>query len=332
MKVSVYGSTILTLGVLKAIHQKSMEEKVHLAYVVTQPASPFGRKKELKNNIVAQYCIDNNIKFYTPEKISDLFTNEELEQSDSKLKVDIAVVAAYGKILKKKILETARFGFMNFHPSLLPKYRGALPPQMTILNQDEIGGLTIQKMGEGMDDGEIISNYQLTINKNITFGELLIQFAELSEAKIDEDFDYLFSPEKWDLKPQDDSLATYCYEKDFTKERLEIHYEDGVKLAHGKVMAANPEPVASLRLQISDIRYQLNILRSYLDPEGININLKKSGELSFHELDRKLYLELSNGFLEILEIQPAGKNVMDAKSFLNGNRKLINDQQLANSN
>jgi methionyl-tRNA formyltransferase len=187
------------------------------------------------------------------------------------------------------------------------------------MNQDKTGGVTVIKMNKGMDTGEVIAEYEHNIKDNLTSGELMIELAELSAIKIDEEFDLLFNPSKWVLKAQDESKATYCYERDFTKDKFEINYTDGVKLAHGKIMAANPEPKAWLKIGANDSKF--NLIRSCLNqPNSSDFEVvKETGELSLHtNISKKLFLELNDGFLEITQIQPEGKNIMDAKSFING--------------
>ncbi len=312
MRISFWGSSDFSLEILKELYKKSTEGRIELVYVVSQPAKPFGRKKELKNNLVVQYCINNGINLLLPEKLDKAF-RDELPR------VDISFVAAYGHIISEKILNTTRYGFINFHGSILPKYRGAIPVQLTIMNQDIDGGITIIKMDKGMDTGKIISAYKVDVERNITSGELMNTLAKLSAKKINEDFDLIFNPNLWQLQPQDESIATYSYEKDFTKEKFGINYEDGVKLAHGKIMAANPEPKAWIKINGSK---NYNLIRSAIGPEiPADISeLEKKGELGIRTniAKRNIYLELNDGFLEIVQIQPEGKNVMDAKSFING--------------
>lgn len=322
MKISFWGSSNFSLEILKALYQKHLERKLELVYVVSQPPKPAGRKKELQQNIVAQFCIENHIPLFTPDKVKDL---SALITHDSELLTDISVVAAYGKIISESTLNTAKYGFINFHGSILPKYRGATPVQMTVLNQDEVGGITVIKMDKGMDTGDVITNYELLITRNITSGELMKELALASVRLIDDEFDLIFRPERWNLQKQDESKASYCYVSDFTKEKMEVRYEDGVKLAHGKVMAANPEPGAwAQRAKSKEQRTKFNLVRSFFEGDRNSDKFTKDSYLSFHvdKTTKKLYLELSDGFLEILEIQPEGKKVMDARSFINGYRQL----------
>lgn len=354
MNIAFYGSSDFSLAILKKLFEFHKNGKVNLKYVVSQPAKPVGRKKELKNNLVVEYCLQNEILVLTPSKIKELKENlqssifnlqlEKLGQvnkqtsrlDDKFLNTDISFVAAYGKILPPWLLETAKFGFVNFHGSLLPKYRGAAPVQFTILNQDiEAVGVTLIKMNEGMDTGDVVANYKLRITnyelQNMTSGELMSSLAEQSVQKLEGDFDYIFNPEKWKLEKQDDSKATFCYVADMAKDNFEVKYEDSIVEAHGKIMAANPAPLAWITIlagkpgkdfKIDLFELKINLFRSRILQE--NLPVRKMNTLDVYIHEKRLFLQLSDGFLEILELQPVGKSVMDAKSFINGYGKLIN--------
>lgn len=320
MRISFWGSSDFSLEILKKLFDFHNQNKLELAYVITQPAKAVGRKKELKNNIIAEFCFANNIKVYMPDKLSEILATSSgaLKGNNLTLKdleADLSFVAAYGKIIKKEILNTAKYGFVNFHGSLLPKYRGAIPVQMTVLNQDaESAGVSIIKMDEGMDTGDIITAEKYPLINNMTAGVLMAKLAELSTSILEKQFNLIFNPDRWDLQKQNDSLATTCFIKDFTKENVEVTFFDNVLVVHGKVMAANPEPVAWV--SIADKVY--NLYRSSII--NIPVELRSKGEINFviDASKKRLFLEVFGGFIEILQIQPLGKNIMDAKSFING--------------
>ena len=167
MKVAFYGSTIFSLEILKKLLElqkstlrQAQGDRIELAYVVSQPAKPFGRKQELKDNVVAEFCRQNSITLFTPNKLKELKEDSEFIIRNSELA--LALVAAYGKILPSWLLETSKHGFINFHGSLLPKYRGAVPVQMCVMNQDvENSGVTIQKMELEMDEGAMLAQLKV---------------------------------------------------------------------------------------------------------------------------------------------------------------------------
>ncbi|BDQ04632.1 MAG: methionyl-tRNA formyltransferase [Candidatus Dojkabacteria bacterium] len=322
MSISFYGSSFFSLIILKRLFDLHQDGKIKLAYVVSQSSKPFGRHKEIKDNPVVIFCKDHNITTFTPNKIKDLLDYKEFHTN-----IDLGIVAAYGKILPGWLLKSTRYGFVNIHGSLLPKYRGAIPVQSLILNQDiDNAGVTFIRMDEGMDTGDIILKEPLNINvdefSTLTTTDLMEKLANLSADVITHRFDYIFHPDEWQLITQDNSKATYCYVADMQKSKFEIHYSDGYKLAHGKVMAANPEPKAFITLKQS---FVINILRSKMPGtnSGFLDGVERKHELSLHFAGNNLYLELKDGFLEILELQPQGRKIMNGVSFINGYRAFL---------
>lgn len=313
MKVAFYGSTNFSLSILKKLNDFHNQGKIQVEYVVSQSTKELQFSKKIVENPIVRYCIENDIKHFTPSRLKDSDFLLQIEP----LEVDLVIVAAYGKIIPLSLINKSKYGFINFHGSILPKYRGAVPVQFSILNHDlENSGISIIKMDAGMDDGEILKKIHVSYSpeefQDLTSGELMENLAELSYQTLEKEFDYIFNPGKWDLEEQSEAAATYCYVSDMAKEKLEILFEDTFLKAHGKIMSANPEPKAWV---IVDGK-KYNILRSrILSPE---INLEKSNKLSLLKFEKNLYIELMNGFLQILEIQPDGKKVMDATSFING--------------
>jgi len=318
MKIAFYGSSGFSLAILKKLFDFHKLGKLDLIYIVSQSSKQKKFGKEIVDNPVVDYCKVNSLKFLTPDKIKDKFFQNYLDEHP----VDLVIVAAYGKILPESLINKSKYGFLNFHGSLLPKYRGAAPVQFTILNQDiNSAGITIIKMDKGMDTGQIIKKEKLNIKyeelQKITGGELMNRLADLSVEVMDKEFEYIFNPENWILVPQEDNQATYCNEADMVKENFEIKFEDGTKHAHGKIMGANPAPIAFMEID----NLKVNLFRSNITDQPIEYTPKS--KLCFHSYQKRLYLELNDGLLEILEIQPIGKKAMDAKSFLNGYSKYI---------
>ena len=130
-----------------------------LAAVVTAPDKPVGRKQELLPSPVKKWALENNLNILQPEKIGDPEWNQRIK----KLNPDLMIVTAYGQIIPKEILDIPKFGALNIHPSLLPKYRGASPIQAVILNGDKMSGVTIIKMDEKMDHGDIVAKSKVNL-------------------------------------------------------------------------------------------------------------------------------------------------------------------------
>ena len=148
---------------------KRLKEKHNVVAVVSQPDKPKGRGKKLVNTPVKQFALDNGIeKIYQPEKIKD----EEVIKILKNLDADLFVVVAYGQLLSEQVLNIPKYGCINVHGSLLPKYRGAAPIQWSIINGEEKTGVTIQYMEKGMDSGDMILKEEIIIEKTETYKTL----------------------------------------------------------------------------------------------------------------------------------------------------------------
>lgn len=155
----------------RLFNKELLQQKINLSFVVTQPDR--NNRGKIFKNPISNFCYNNNIKVYQPNKI-----NDEVENFKSQDDIDFAVVASFGQILNQKVLNVPKYGAVNWHPSLLPKYRGASPMQSAIKNGDDQTGLTWIQMGTGMDNGDIWLQIQKTlVNEN--FSSLASKMGEL---------------------------------------------------------------------------------------------------------------------------------------------------------
>lgn len=154
--IAFFGSSPNSTIVLKEL----IKRKWNVSLVVTAPPKPVGRKQTLTKTPVHQFAEKHKIPLLTPESLSALKVEP--------FKVDVAIVADYAKIIPKKLLEIPKHGFLNLHPSLLPKYRGSTPAQAAILNGDKVTGLSIIKMDEKLDHGPIVAWFKEEIRNNDT--------------------------------------------------------------------------------------------------------------------------------------------------------------------
>ncbi len=202
MKILFMGTPDFAEGILRAIVQSGEHDVVA---VYTQPDRPKGRGKGLSESPVKIFAKDHGISIYQPEKIKLPGEVEILKGIDA----DIYVVAAFGQILSKEILDIPRYGCINVHASLLPKYRGASPIQKAIAEGEDVTGVTIQQMNEGVDTGDIISSVTVDIAKDETGGSL---FDKLAEAGAGLAVKTLRDIEEGRASrtPQDESKASYA--------------------------------------------------------------------------------------------------------------------------
>ena len=159
------GTPDFAMESLKAIY----EAKFNIVGVVTNPDKPQGRGMKVSYTPVKKYALEKNIPIYQPEHIKN---NPEMLKTIKKINPDVICVVAYGKILPKEILDIPRFGAINVHGSLLPKYRGAAPIQWAVRNGDKTTGITTMYMDEGMDTGDMILKKEVFIEDNETTGML----------------------------------------------------------------------------------------------------------------------------------------------------------------
>ena len=147
-KIIFFGTPEFAAAILRSL----VENKYNIAAVFSQPDKKIGRKQKVVYSPVKDLALKNNIKVFQPQSLHESGLREEIK----KIKPDLFIVAAYGKILPKNILEIPKYGAINVHGSLLPKYRGASPVQCAILNGDKETGITLMKMNEKMDEGDIL--------------------------------------------------------------------------------------------------------------------------------------------------------------------------------
>ena len=163
MKILFMGTPDFALESLKSIYEAGHE----IIAVVTNPDRPKGRGMKMVASPVKEYAIQKNIKVYQPEKVKK---NEAFIEEIKSLNPELICVVAYGKILPKNILDIPKYGSVNVHGSLLPKYRGAAPIQWSVLNGDKVTGVTTMYMDIGMDEGDIILKREVEIGDDETTG------------------------------------------------------------------------------------------------------------------------------------------------------------------
>jgi len=260
-----------------------------------------------------------NIPILQPEKLQ--VTSCELQE----LKPDLIIIAAYGQILPKEILDIPKQGCLNIHPSLLPKYRGPSPLQFTILNGAKETGVTIIKMDEKIDQGPILAKRELKIpNPKISYEKLLKELAELGANLLIETIP------KWlkgEIKaiPQDESKASYT--KLLKKEDGKIDWTKSAEEIERQVRAFNPWPGTFAKIQNAKSKMQndnvkCKILKILKAEVLITPKKRKIGEIFLTD-DKKLAIQTGQNCLIILKLQLEGKKQIDYNNFLLGHREII---------
>lgn len=301
MKVVFMGTPDFAVETLKAISGVGHV----IQAVVTQPDKPRGRSGALAFSPVKEEAIRLGIEYILqPEKAR----NEEFIKQIRELNPDVVVVVAYGKILPKELLDIPKFGCINVHASLLPKYRGAAPIQWSVINGDEYSGVTTMFMGEGLDTGDILLQKSVKLDKKETGGSLFDKLSVIGAELLVETLDGL---EKGTIKriPQDESLATQVtvFDKSFGKIDFNKSATDIERLIRG----LNPWPSAFTKLNGKTLKLWDADVLTYEDdslPAGSIISVGKDSFI----------IKCGKDALEIKELQLEGKKRMKCGDFLRG--------------
>jgi methionyl-tRNA formyltransferase len=275
---------------------------IDVVAVYTQPDKPVGRKKVLTPPVVKTLAQKHNIDVYQPNRLRDEDVVDEL----LKIECDYIVVAAYGQILPKQILEHAPC--INLHASILPQYRGASPIQQSLLNNDDKTGVTAMLMDEGLDTGDIIKIKEIEIPKDMIVGEL---FDALTKTATDLTVDVLHNFNSYTPVKQDNSSATHCGK--VTKSDGLVEFDDAYTL-YNKYRAYTPWPgiylADGLKLK------KISLVNS--DKTG------KSGQIISID-EESIDVSCSKGIVRIYKVQPQSKKEMDVLSYINGKRLSLED-------
>ena len=288
---------------------KGLIENYNVIGVVTQPDKEVGRHHEVEFSPIKKVALENNIKVVQPVKIRTDF-DCVLEMNP-----DIIVTCAYGQIIPKEILDYPKFGCINVHASLLPKYRGGAPIHRAILNGEKETGITIMYMAEGMDDGDIISQEKVIIRDDETVGELHDELSNLGVKLLLDTLPSIFEGTNERIK-QDESKM--CLAKIIKKEDEIIDFDDSAINVYNKIRGLNPFPgsyaiLDNKRVKIYKARIEKNNNNSI---PGTIIDVLKDG----------IVVKTKDDSIVIEELKQEGKKKMSAKEFLNGVKKedLIN--------
>lgn len=296
----------------KKILSDLIENKYNVVGVFTQPDQPPSRRKTTNTGLVKECAQSNQIPVFQPMSL-----DEEAIKEVKKLKPDIVIVASYGKILSKEVLEIPGFGSLNIHASPLPKFRGPSPIQNTLLCGEKETGITIILMNEGVDTGDIISQEKTGVKPEETAEDLTVRLSELGSQLLLKTLP-VWVNQKIKPEKQADSGATLCQ----LIERADGHivWEDEAQSIYNKFRAFQPWPG----------------IFSFWDNEGINKRIKLTkisvggttleGKHSIGEVipqGENISVRTQNGEIILEEVQPEGKDPMNIKDFINGHSNFI---------
>ena len=288
--------------------KRLLELKDHkVVGVVTNCDKPVGRKKVLTSPPVKIVALENNIPVYQYEKIR-LEGVEDLK----KLKPDLMITCAFGQILSQEIIDIAKYGVINIHASLLPKYRGASPIHQAILDGEKTTGITIMKTDIGIDTGDIILQKEVEIGETETCGEL---FEKLSIVGADLIVEAISQLEKGEIKLEKQCEANASLTKMIKKEDAYVDFTMTAKEIVAKVRAFNPSPIAYTIVGGQPFKIYKAIIS---DLSGETARIIKA--------DNELVVACKDGAVSLLEVQKAGGKPMAIADFLRGNKFNVGDK------
>lgn len=309
MKIVFMGTPGFAVGALEAV----IEAGHQVAAVVTQPDRPKGRGKEIQMSPVKECALAHGIPVFQPVKIREAGAVETLRG----YRADIIIVAAFGQILPEEILKMPKYGCVNIHASLLPRYRGAAPIQWAILDGEKTTGVTIMQMDKGLDTGDILMKKEVAIDPDETGDSLCVKLAAAGAQLIVEALPRI---ERGDIVPvKQGSDSTYAKMLHKSMSRIDWTMEAGQLDRFIRGMISWPGASAVYRGKTLKIWKEEVASPEELqakDQDGV-LKDAEPGTVIFVEKDA-FYVQTKKGAVKILEVQPEGKKRMAVKDFLRG--------------
>ena len=296
MKVVFFGSTDFSSAILESIYGKC-----DIRGVVISKPKPKGRGMKMQLPAIAEWAKRRDIAILMPDDPNA----DEFIRTLSDLSPDVYVLSAYGHILSRRLLDIARLGGINVHPSLLPRYRGAAPIQRAIMAGEEKTGVTLFFMDEKIDHGDMIAQQWIPIEKDDTYGSLAMKLAHLGAGMIVDALQQVESGE-YNAVMQEGEAS---YAPKLKKEELWIDWHERALDVYNKIRALSPRPGARTHFRNKELVVTLAQLNaSRLTPGMIHVEGKR------------IFVGSGDGSLVLLEVRPEGRKLISALDFMNGYR------------
>lgn len=302
MRIIFWGTSDFAKPSLERIYQSGYE----ILYVVTAPEKQAGRGLKLKPSPVRLMTEKLGLRILEPENPN----TDDFFQTLNKEQIDICVLAAYGFMIKPKLLQIPVKGFVNIHPSLLPKYRGAAPIQRTIINGERQTGVTTFFMNEAMDAGDIILQSKTDIGENETYDELRMRLAQIGADLLIETLS-LIKNDNIQTVPQDTIQVTIA--KKIKKEHCIINWNQDAVNIHNLIRGLSSEPGAYAYFRGKRVK----IIKSSVNIQPA-MSISNPGQIMVMKKD--LVVATQNGYLNIMLLQLEGGKAITGTDFINGQR------------
>ena len=301
MKIVYMGTPDFAVPPLRSL----LNTEYEVAAVVTQPDKPKGRGKALMPTPVKEEALKHGIPVYQPEKVREPGFVEKLRE----LKHDLIVVAAFGQIIPESVLNMPKFGCINIHASLLPKYRGAAPIQYAVIDGEKESGVTIMKMGKGLDTGDMIARTEVPLAKDETGGSLFEKLSSAGARLLVETLPDIFAGTAVYEKQPEESPTPYAAM--ITKKMGLIDFSKSAEELERLVRGLNPWPSAYTFLNGKNLKIwkaEADMTQAEKNIPGTVVRADEEG----------ICVACGTGRLILKEVQLEGKKRMDSASFLRG--------------
>lgn len=291
---------------------KAVSKNTDLKLIFTKEDKRNARGNKIIYSPVKQFGLDNDIEVIQPKRMKD----EEVIDKIKEVNPDLIVVVAYGKILPKEIIDIPKYGIINVHSSLLPKYRGASPIHSAILNGDKESGVSIMYIEEGLDSGDVILKETCEITEDDTLGTLHDRLKELGAIGLEKALK-LIEVGEVKAEKQDDSKATFV--KPITKEQAKIDWNNAKEVIFNQIRGLNPFPGAYTHNEKNEnikIYKSEKLEKEYDGENGTVVEMTKKGPV----------VKVANGALRLLEIKFEGKKLQSGADVVNGRKMTVGEK------
>ncbi|CAM2956785.1 methionyl-tRNA formyltransferase [Hathewaya histolytica] len=305
MKIVFMGTPDFAVPSLKALL-----DNFDVKAVLTQPDKPKGRGKKLSISPVKELALQYNIPVYQPVKLKN---DEDVKKVLKDIEPDFMVVVAFGQILTKEILDIPKYGCINLHGSLLPKYRGAAPINWSIINGEKVTGNTTMLMNEGLDTGDMLLKDEVEISDTSTAGEIHDILMERGAKLLIETIDKLL---KCEIKPIPQKDTSTMYASMLNKDMARINWEKSAREINLFIRGLNPWPIAYTH-------YEDKIMKIY-EAEIINKDIQEPFGTILKVTEKGIEVACGEGVLLIKKIQFPGKKSMEVGEYIKGNNINVN--------
>ena len=280
--------------------EELIKSNFNIVAVYTQPPKKSKRGQRINISEVEEFSKKKKLNIRNPISLN----NDEELKIFKKLRPDIVVVVAYGQIIPKKFLEISKFGFINIHASLLPKWRGAAPIQRAIMNGDKKIGVSIMRIEEKLDSGPVLSSEEIKLNHNLTYGEIEPKLSVLGASLLIKTLQNLKNGK---VKSKNQLHAEATYAKKISKNETRINWNLDAEIVMAHIHGLSPAPGAWFEYKGG--RYKV-----------LKVNKCSSSGKAGTVMDENLTIGCKSNSVQILELQKEGKNKQTTREFLLGNK------------